>query len=225
MDLQTFKVRNTDFSFTIVTNNVAQGTALYVRLNKNNVSQLLTSDAARTLFDAYSDLEDLFSRLCYTHIVSYLAIRDDETPVSIVITKNYDGNGTVSCVKWKLCIRHEPTDTYTDFSIDRKSLWRINLYDKVLSNALFYWWWKVNEAELRLNSPLLRCLYSLKDICKHTLLKTALKGEFISQEILSLYPSTIQTYLRTWPGKYEILYGHDLARREPHDSGHDSDFM
>jgi hypothetical protein len=224
MVLQTFKVCNTDFKFAIITKNVLQGTRLYVRLTENNTSQLLTSDAARHLFNAYHGMEDLFSRLCYTHAVSYLVVRDDETPVYIQIIKQYNKNNAPIGVKWTLRIIHEPTNTTTQYHIDRKSLWRINLYCKVLDNSLFYWWWRVNEAYTRHTRLFLHCLWTLKDSCKITLLKNAKKGKFISKEILAVFPSAIQKYLQGWSGKYEIQYGHDLNVKEPYDSGHDNDF-
>jgi hypothetical protein len=219
-------VRYTDFSFTIVTENIVQDTPLYVKLIKGKVSHILSEDAARRLFCVYDELEELFSRVGFTHTISYLAVQDDETLVFITIKKKYSNNGRqVVGAIWEMEINNNVTKKYITFEIDRKTLWRINQYSKVLSNALFYWWWHSNEIELRYTRTSSYQLLSLKDTCKVALLKNATEGCFISKEILSLYPPMIQQFLQGWPGMYMIKHGHDLPRTEPRDNGKDSDFL
>jgi hypothetical protein len=141
------------------------------------------------------------------------------------ITKKYDTKGQAVSAQWELEVDNITTKNYTTFKIDRKTLWRIDQYEKVLDNALFYWWFRTNEIELRHTKPVLHELISLKDTCKIVLLRNAATNSFISKEVLDLYPPLIQQFLRGWSGEYKIKYGYDLPVTEPHDSGKDNDFL
>ena len=214
MDLQTFGIGKTDYSFTIVTSNIIQGTEIYIKLSDGIKTTILDNESCKTLFNIYQEFMLVYSRVSFTKLFSY-SVTDTDTLIDINVNRTNIQDNTEH--KWEVVFTDSVTNEQTIFNINRTFLWQLGLHAVLLNNAVTHWWWKINEATARFNRCNWPRVESLKKISQIVILKYSPKSAFVHPCVLCLLPPMIQQFMKSWGGEYKITYEEEMLIKHTSD--------